>query len=909
METKAKLAMAISLSLYLQTGATEEVTNTNNLNNTNNKNVEKEIETITITGIRGSILRSLNNKRFAENLVDGISSEDLGKFPDQNVAESLQRITGVSIDRSGGEGQFVSVRGFGPQFNTVLINGRQMATENPGREFSFDILPAELINGADVYKTPTASMQEGGIGATINVSTARPFDFEGFKAMASVKGVYDEISGDTSPQTSGLITNTFMDDTFGVLVSFAQQERKLQSNKIHTNSYRSNVSFTAKNGKEFNNVFMPQNFDLIADTQERTRTSGSVVLQYAPSDRLKVTLDGLVSEFTVDSDTTSVGHWFTESNFADAKVDESNTIVYIENSETSSTDFIRRNFNRQVDMTALGLNIEYDLSDALKMTADLSTSTAKEGNGADGFFNVIGYRNASTWDYRNGGDYPILTSAGGKAGLTNATKARAHYNEKKGWIREDKINELRVDFVWSTEFDTFTQMRWGLYNQERNKTARKVYSTDCPLYCGYGSDVPDDIMFASTANDFFDGMPNTWLSYDVDAYAAFRAKEGVAALQKKSDLAGDKRDIAAEYAAFNYDNPTSQADAYGVKEEILSAYVDFAFEGALGDLPWSAVFGLRYSKTEAELAGVSRKLIDLKPITDDPTDLEEFYETDVGIPVAASNSYTNILPTLNVKFDLTDDMILRFAYSETLTRPTMDALNPAVSVTVSRPNNLQATGGNSSLKPFTSTNWDMSYEWYYADASYFSAAVFSKEVEDFITNTVARETFNLLSGDVEFEVRRPRNGQTAEVNGLELAWSHAWGSGFGLQANATVVSSDAVVDASTGQSFALEGLGDSQNVVAFYEKGPFQARVAFNNRKGFIQNLVSPYGGTDPMYTESYGQWDISSSYDLTDNVTIFAEGINITGEDIRRHGAIKSHFIEMERNGTRWALGVRASF
>ena len=352
---------------------------------------EKEIEVIVVSGIRSSLKQSMLNKREAINVSDGITAEDLGKFPDQNVAESLQRITGVSIDRSGGEGQYVSVRGFGPQFNMVTVNGRQMATENAGREFSFDTLAAELITGADVYKSPTASMQEGGIGAMINVNTARPFDFDGFKAAGSIKGVYDDLSGETSPQASGLMTNTFMDNRLGVLVSASHQQRESQTNMMETRYYRPGVNFTAQNGKEFSNVNVPQNFDIGVDEQERTRTSGTLVLQYAPNDDLTLTFDGLVSKFEVDSQATNAGHWFSEGNFIDAEIDDNNTVVYIDNSNAGATDFIRRSFGREVSMNAFGLNAEYSINDALTMTVDLSRSNAEENSGGEEFFNAVSY--------------------------------------------------------------------------------------------------------------------------------------------------------------------------------------------------------------------------------------------------------------------------------------------------------------------------------------------------------------------------------------------------------------------------------------------------------------------------------------------------------------------------------------
>eukprot|EP01093_Parvamoeba_rugata_P000331 TRINITY_DN10321_c0_g2_i1.p1 TRINITY_DN10321_c0_g2~~TRINITY_DN10321_c0_g2_i1.p1 ORF type:complete len:221 (-),score=27.49 TRINITY_DN10321_c0_g2_i1:3-665(-) len=168
----------------------------------------EDVEVISVTGIKGSLIRAIDTKREARGVVDSISAEDIGKFPDQNVAESLQRIPGVSIDRSGGEGQRITVRGFGPEFNTVLVNGRTMATENQERDFSFDTLASELISGTEVYKTYSASMTEGGIGATVNVTTARPFDINGTKVVVSAKALHEELSGETTPQISGLVTRT-----------------------------------------------------------------------------------------------------------------------------------------------------------------------------------------------------------------------------------------------------------------------------------------------------------------------------------------------------------------------------------------------------------------------------------------------------------------------------------------------------------------------------------------------------------------------------------------------------------------------------------------------------------------------------------------------------------------------------
>ncbi|WP_286807086.1 TonB-dependent receptor plug domain-containing protein, partial [Marinimicrobium sp. UBA4209] len=220
-------------------------------------------EEVVVTGIRGSLERSMDIKRDSSGVVDAISAEDMGKFPDTNVAESLQRITGVSIDRSGGEGQSVTVRGFGPSFNTVMVNGRQMATENQDRAFSFDTLSAELVRGVNVYKTSNPSMASGGIGSAIDVQTARPFDFNGLEMFGSIKGTYESLNEKTYPTVSGLISNTFADDTLGVLLAVSHSERENYVNSLFTAGYRPGLNlFNEQGDLQAGNVTPPRNLDM-----------------------------------------------------------------------------------------------------------------------------------------------------------------------------------------------------------------------------------------------------------------------------------------------------------------------------------------------------------------------------------------------------------------------------------------------------------------------------------------------------------------------------------------------------------------------------------------------------------------------------------------------------------------------
>jgi TonB-dependent receptor len=887
---------------------------------------DDNIEVIEVRGLISSLKRSFSDKKEALIVSDGIAAEDIGKFPDQNVAESLQRITGVSIDRSGGEGQLISVRGFGPQFNLVTVDGRQMASERAGREFSFDTLASELIAGADVYKTSNAANQDGGIGSYINLKTAKPFDMDGFTAVGSVKGTYDSLSEETSPAFSGLVSDTFMDDTLGVLFSLSVQERQAQINQADTRGYyrvdriaTNDFNADTGTGKEAFNVWVPRNLDLTSNTEDRTRTSGTLVVQYAPTEDITLTFDGLYSKFEVESQVNNYANWFTPGNFRDFEVDAATETVNFWSHNafndptgggSGATDFVQQGLDRNVEIKGFGFNADWELSEQFNVNIDISNSSAEDLSGDQSrVFTVMGYANGYTYDFTGGGALPSFSSDGISGPFTeaDASKLRAHYVERGGDEREDEITEMRADFTYTPDSDTFTQLKFGLYTQDRTKSAKVFQSPSLPncFYCGYGLDAPDELGQLITPNGWFDGIPGSFFGYNVDDYLAFLESDAAITAQSINRGEDPATNIAA-FASLNGYTPVELGTSFEIDEEILAAYADFVFQGDVGDMPWTVNVGFRYSETTTTASGNQATLLDIQQNPLDGTILDQIYLEDASgqrasVPISISNTYANLLPSLNVKLEVEEDMLLRFGYSETLTRPTMASMRPVTNIGSTRPDLLLASGGNPNLTPFLSTNWDVSYEWYYDDASAVSIGLFSKEVEGFITQAPSPEEFSLASGSYLFSVTRPRNGETAQVDGLEMAWTHTWESGFGFQMNATVVNS-----ASDGTT--LEGLGDSQNVIGFYEKDGFQARVAFNNRESFLQTIANGDTG-QPENVSTYGQWDVSASYDINENITVIFEGINITDEYVEKFGSIPSHFTEQVRSGSRYAVGVRASF
>lgn len=936
----------------------------------------KDVEVIEVSGIRSSVAKSMDVKRSSAGVVDAISAEDIGDFPDTNLAESLQRITGVSIDRSGGEGQLITVRGFGPQFNTVLVNGRQMASENDSRAFSFDTIASELVSSLDVHKTSTATMQSGGVGSTININTARPFALNGFKMAGSVKGVYDENSEETTPQFSGLISNTFNDDTFGVLLAVSHQERETRLNQAQMDGWLENVGVpnpvTQSGDAWTGNVFSPRNYDHKVTFEERTRTNANLVFQYAPNDKLVVTADALYSDFDVESEATSYGHWFTAPNIQGVgddgslfdengnrrspTVDANGTIVDLYQEVGLATDMHAKTFDRLTDTYAIGLNFDYQYSDNLNLSFDLSHSEAEReaNNGGGDQLSLIGYANrvrfqvddnilpvASMFASPNDNIYsgqqeldgaivtgpdgfPIYNPALTPDGVSNhldEANSRAHVMLRRGWAVEDEVSQLRFDGEYVTDGSGLTEIRFGAQYSTETKSLTRWDNEGVGIhctYCGYPDlpEIPAGSQYVFDAgSDFLSDvsgsgrMPTSWLAHDGEANFAF--------------LESYYQSVNGESISFD---AVRRNNSFEVEEDIISTYMEFDFEGEVADMFLSATAGVRYEMTDVTVNGTQAPITGLT-ILDQTEMLAGFGDAQ---SIATESDYDVLLPNFSVRLEITDDLIARFAASSTITRPTLNSMSPVTVITTTRQGgDLTSTSGNPALEPFKSDNLDLSLEYYYDEASYASIGYFRKLVSNFIVNSQEDKTFELADGSLltdpstgtnasapdagdnvaVFTNTLPNNGEDATVDGFELALQHTFDNGFGVLANGTIVDSDAELDPfDINQVFALTGLSDSYNLVAFYETDDYQIRLAYNWRDEFVQSLTQGQGD-GPTIVESYQQLDISGSYSVTDNVEIFFEGINLTEEFVHKRGRFSNHLLLVEDSGRRWAFGVRGNF
>ena len=881
---------------------------------------------IVITGIRASIESAAAQKRDAAGILDAISSEDLGKFPDANVAESLQRIPGVAIDRSNGEGQSVTVRGLGPAFNTVLFNGRSFASDNFNRAFSFDLIPAELISGAQVYKSSQAPLQGGGIGATINVQTPRPLALKEFKGVFTGKALYEQNSKKFTPQLFGLLSDTFGDGRFGVLASLSYQRRIASIDSISTGGYIPNTSVGPNNAPILTNVYAPRNQDVGNARDKRSRLGATLVGQFAPTDELTFTVDGLYNKFKSDSTTRSLGSWFEPSSYTAAAIDENRSITSL--TTNGNADFIRSGGVRETTTYEVGFNAEWKPSDTVRVVLDATQSRAKNAGGGKSYFAVIGSPSQYSFEAAQGGGVPSTFGYTANA-LTNPALGRTHIAGVNGNDVREKVTEYRLNTEWKAESGALKTLRFGLMRTSRDK--RNVPVTSDPnigcVYCGYSTFADAGLLSPYKLNAFGSRVPTDFLTFEPRAYLDFLTSPAATAALDAA-RGNPPGTTAALYASTNGYAATPQPSAR-VKEAVYAGYADIDFEGDLGGVPWFANIGARYEHTELTSSGQQLQLSDLLPVPGDPTIYNGVFANNrEAIAVDRKSSYDNFLPNLNVRVNLTPKFQARFAAYQSLTRPAIGDLAPSLNFETLRPATLTASGGNPALKPYRATNFDLSFEWYPSRTTTLSAAVFYKKVDDFIIQTFADELFTIANAGrlpvggliksattAQFSVRRPRNAEALNIRGLELNvvhtldWAPGIFSGFGVQANATFVTTNRQFDVRTiGQSFAAEGIGNSQNATLFYEKYGLSARIAYNRREKFLQTLAGG-PGNEPIFVRTYGQFDGSIAFNVTDSAQIFVEGTNLFNAKYVSTGRFNNQVLSYQDIGPRYDAGFRLNF
>ncbi len=842
-------ALALSGGAHAQTPAGDEAAS--------------ELEAIVVQGIRESLKKSRDTKRDADAIVDAINAEDIGKFPDKNVAESLSHLPGITIDRDFGQGERVSIRGTDPALNRTLLNGQTIASadwfilDSPGRTFNYTLLAPEVVGRLEVYKTPEARIDEGSIGGTVILHTRNPLDLDPMVLNGSVGYGYNDRAEEGAPNVSGLASFKNDAGTVGFLVSLIRSEEELQREGIETFSYPSAIGAGFPPASVGNNadVVFPNAINAALFKQQRTRTGGTFGLQFEPSDAFELNVTGLYVKAEYDNFNQSryvFNGW--GPNFT-PPVNVSNPVV--NNGVVTQATFDQNALTlldaivREAEVKTRALNVRGDwYGDDWSLGAQVGTTKADGGTqqqyflefeGLGGYVYNIGRESASVDfvnDPRNASSLPGLGFA-----------------QLRQQPTRDEEQYIQADWSKNLEWGAVNQLLVGVKHRE-HETGQDARLTSVGGLAGRslaqfaGGLTPDGFLDGIDANDDL----AEWMTVDRGALVGF--------------LAGVPENNA--YREF----PEA---AFDVTEDITSGYAQINFGGDR----WRGNFGARYVKTEQESRGRTRSGANLVP--------NEF-----------KKSYNDLLPSLNFAYDLNDDVVLRLAGSRVIARPNFADLS---SFTVLLDTVLSGNGGNPNLDPYRANNFDFSAEWYIGEDGLLAATLFHKSIASFIVGATAQEQqFSALTNRIEtYDITRPRNGDGGDVKGFELMYQNAFGNGFGLMTNYTYSSGD--TDEGLEIPFNSE---HSFNVTPYYENERFSARVTYSWRDKYFRQI----GRNGVAVTnDEYAQLDAVLGYKITDRIELTFEGLNLLDETQYQYAGQEDRPLSIYKNGRRYFVGVRFAF
>lgn len=965
----------------------------------------KIVEEVQVFGIRAATEAAMDIKRDSNGVVDAISAEDIGKMPDANLAESLQRISGISIDRTNGEGSRVTVRGIDPSMNMVTLNGRNMpAVTNNGnvddtasRAFDFNNLASEVVNGVEVYKTGNAAVTSGGLGAVINVKTLRPLDV-GQKGSVGVKAVHDttvENGDEITPEVSGLYSWADEDSVFGVALAGSYQVRDNSRSNAFISQWNEatwaheNLAHLDELNPEqvlntpFGVFYLPSDIRYAIEDNTRTRTNAQLTLQFSPSDAITATLDYTFAENELEAERSQQSTWYNFSAISFIEFNRNpipSPAIYMEEyplpgEENYGKDvsFAQQHFEATTTMDSIGLNLDWQITDAFSMEFDAHNSVAENTGlqkelGLNANVVIAEYGDFTSdlpvmgitiddSDLANGNDNGILDG-----GDISSAMGTVRYAEQ-----ETEISQVRVSGKF--EFSEESFLDFGVEFREDTNLTRVDNGEDTGrITMGNWGGVDPDIFGEGwdsffTAENFGDAFPDYDVSTTHPQFLNYGLNANYDVVEQRIEqiyASGVDPDNFKDFPGGQVQPNSFVTGIYNVdreiKEEVTSLYVQYTGEYELGGMPASIVAGVRVEQTD--ITSTTNTFIPLELHWDDQDDWSQVLSDEQAL-VTEKSDYNNVLPNLDLSISPSEDTKVRFSLSKTMARAGYADLRSAVGLNNIR--SLTADIGDPTLEPMESINLDLSTEWYYADASYLSVGLFNKRVSNFIgTDTYVAEWWGLtdprtgpratlarqqlqaegiqitdeslhtrmlvnagldpamestyIAGTSEDDLAQwttniPVNDRDNEINGFEFAIQHWFGeSGFGFQANYTVVNADINFDVNKrGGQFAMVGLSDSANFVAFYDEGDLQARLAYNWRDKFLDSRTQY--NNEPSFTEAYAQIDASISYDLTDNLTLTAEGLNLTSENSRRHGRTEAMMWSLEDLGARYYVGARYNF
>ena len=839
---------------------------------------EAVLRPVVVTGVRASLATTQDIKQDKVEIVDSVVAADIQKLPELSVTDALQRITGIQIGRDRGEGTAVTIRGL-TQMETTL-NGREIFTAGTGRNLDFADIPSELIAGIDVYKSASANHIEGGVGGSIDLRTRRPFDFPGHELAGSARMVHADLADKTEAQFSTLLSRRWTAGNageLGLLVNLAHQNRAWREDQKGTGNPVARTDIIAGE-----TVFAPAATSETISIGKRERSAGSAVLQWRPDEALELYAEGSYAEFRTRQDSHQINVSASSAFVAGSPTlfpgtRDLKSITWTD-APLSILSFARDTVDR-TRQAALG---GAWTGEALTVKADLSYTESENRLFFSGPF-LAG--TAANFSHDLSSDAPHTSVSG--TDLLDPAKLRYTGLAYRTRPFDGDLAAAQLDGEYRFAAGLIHTLSAGARYARRSATnAPGLVVADAAL-SGIAATVLPQFVMPNPYRDFLRGAGAS----SIDDFLV-------------GNLNG-ARDAAALRAAFGITTPLPAAgDPLGVwkiEEDTRAAYLMAGFAGTR--LPIDGNVGLRIVHTRSTVDGSSR-LDRIDPDTGLAT-------RGPVLPIAIGSATTDYLPSMNLRYAVSDGLYLRAAASKTVTRPNFDQLSPSLVLTANsiNPAQNQGSAGNPALGPVRSDNLDIALERYFGRAGAVHVTAFAKRVDGFVATVSNAE----IHDGVLFQVSRPQNSGRADIKGVELGYQQffdflpGWLRGFGVQANYTYIDS-AGPSSLAGARVPLQNLSKhSYNVVGMYERGRVSTRVAYNWRDKYLSSIANIVGvGALPIYTEAYGWLDASAGYRVSDRLTVALEGSNLLGT-VRR-----SYFGTPTRHQSSWVndtyLGVTAA-
>ena len=1001
-----------------------------------------DLDKVTVTGYRYSIEQSLDQKRNANAVVEVITAEDVGKFPDKNVADALQRVPGVVITRSGGEGKSVSVRGLAPGLTLTQLNGNYIASSETNNEasrsFNYTLLPANMLSSAELFKSPEARIDEGGIGGTVILRTRRPLEMEANSGFASLEGTSSDTSSGVDPQMSALYSWHSEDGRFGVLVGATKQKRNNRSMEVSTedwqwysdrvdangniiNDFVWNVRGRTRhpavdvngnplpdashfwgrsgiydqNGGHYSGFFMPTSVNFAVRDEKRERTGGQLTFQFKPIDNL--TLTGNYFRFELQGDyaqnmlkipewnlarVAGDGNWTTGRLLNGFTFDPSGTIVtgaeyemlpgktyYCSEEEAAAAGLPPGGWGADdCTIPTPQLTGGYSREKALSQTADLSIDwdisplwkasfaggrTWSEGGPSMNFRMSAKPRRKVNGVYQPGNTY----SAWDLTGTPSATFSPNLQEQLMAGIAE--IDTGSTDSSW---------MQTSIEQNHFQSDFTKLFETGWLDSIQFGAKYSDGKVHRNTGNTYWVCQGADPGDYSMRYQAGCDSTAGIA--QPGFFLSKPLGDIAGGFNAnvfpgINYpayieylnqryggmQNRREEDFVYNVGEKIYAGYfqANFRTENVRGNI------GIRVARTKqhAESSDSVERFNDY--FVDNATGSPMACNDPAGVALLGSNTgyscesdfvrlpdglaraksyemasldktYTDILPSFNIAWDIAENLVLRGAASKVIARPSYtdiaypgglsyytDEYSNDRRVAGGAPNpGWYGSGSNKGLEPFEANQYDLSLEWYFQPGAVAGVGLFRKDVDNFIVPVVRDQQMVVGGQSVTVQdYSTQANGQDGVSQGVELYGQYTFDFGLGFQANYTYNDTNlasVVIDGEEIGSSPLVGSAKNQaNFTVFYETTRFLARASYNRRGEVVGGLNNGF----TIYSEPYDQLDLNLAYDITDDLAVTGSVLNVTKSEQRMHlgNDTKDRFFSNNYSGRQLYLGLTYKF